>query len=418
MLVVAGSATEAPATSETRIGPKNSVLFGGELRLRAEAFNGYRFDRTSALNEDDFLATRLLLNLKPAKPGSVGWFAEIASASLYASELVDTRRVPARSQDRFNITQAWLETRLGWSAWRLRAGRQMISFGDDTLLGTGNWNLRNLWDGVRLTYDAAPWKVDVFDAKGVAHDDTRLLSGNLAADLTGVYATRANTPFPGGSLDLYALKNANRTTGADTRTFGTRLYGKTPRALEYDVEFPVQTGTFGGRDQRASAVRLQAARQFEKARYKPRLGFEYRRATGDDPATAGRNETFDGLYATVHRHLGSMDYFPWVNVESRALLLRWFPHRTYDFDLNLFRFRLVEPSIGFAGRRPTAAQIARGLSDDAGTEIDFTAKYRRSKSLEYSAGLSHFRPGEFLRGAGNGRADPANWAFLQAVLKF
>ncbi len=119
-------------------------------------------------------------------------------------------------------------------------------------------NVRQSFDGLRLTLDAHAWRVDGFVTrpvetnKGIFDDkpDPKRL-------FWGFYGVAPIPILPGGNVDLYFFGlNRNHaqfnqgTANEQRQSLGTRLWGQM-QSLDYNFEFVFQWGKFGRGDIRA-----------------------------------------------------------------------------------------------------------------------------------------------------------------------
>ena len=271
----------------------------------------------------------------------------------------------------FDVRQAYFDIgEAGKSPVELRLGRQVLSYGDERLVGGFDWNnFGRVFDAARLRVNGLPAAstIDIFGGSVVnIQPDNAADSGDFVLDQAewddlffGVHASLGVCPFQktevyafyrdkadngniyaDPSFPLPASKLAAYDVGQEVFTLGTRhasLPGKL-NGWDYEVEAAVQFGsvdrqTAGGvtaagvpkglyagddaeLDHFAWAAHLQGGYTFASVAAKPRLGAFYDFATGDDNPGDGENNTFLNLFPTNHKFYGYMDAFSWKNLHD------------------------------------------------------------------------------------------------------
>lgn len=190
----------------------------------------------------------------------------------------------------------------------LRIGRQELSFGSSRLVSTREGpNVRQSFDGVRLSMRTKQWVLDAFAIKPVQtkpeiFDD----SANNAQTFWAVYGVRQVPTLPlQGRVDVYYLgldkKRARfaQGTGREQRqTIGARLWNPRKR-LDYNIEAAYQFGKFEAQrtaDIRAWTIASDLGYSLQKAPMKPRLGMKANVTSGDRDPTDAKLETFNPLF--------------------------------------------------------------------------------------------------------------------------
>lgn len=313
------------------------------------------------------------------------------------------------TEPRLGIFQAYLT--LGGDRFSFEAGRFRLHYGDGIVLGDPNWReTGRAYDGARAKLRLGPAYVDGFATATAPRGATPaeglgLASGGLFAGdsyLWGFYAGLGELVRPGFEFDAYLigvsqaradstpsdLSNPDSPTlrrgGATGLTIGARAKEKIGR-FDYRLEAGFQTGGRLGSDGRASSVlAYQATGElgFELFR-KLRAGLEAGLASGDDPATAAR-EDWDALHPNGHRWLGLMDIIgARTNIETLVLRL--------SSPLGE-RFTVLADGHLFARLRPGGfGQV--GDSRFAGAEIDTQILYQLGKPAHLRGLFATFLPG-------------------------
>ena len=188
-------------------------------------------------------------------------------------------------------------------------GRQELVLGKGRLLDDNEGiNVRNSYDGVRLGYENATGRIDVFALKPVlnkpgAWDDIP----NHAQSLWGVYAS--NVLLRGGAMiDVYYLAFDNKSMtynaqqGREIRhTGGVRLFNRLPSAppkagFDYNEEAAIQWGAFGERSIHSWGLGSDLGWTAGKGEWRARYGFHADALSGDSGGLH-RLGTFNPLFA-------------------------------------------------------------------------------------------------------------------------
>jgi hypothetical protein len=398
----------------------------GQIRFRVESFNDFDFDddvNTDNL-DDDFGLSRLRLAVE-LKPNDVLrlYFQLQDSHQFETDQATAFREGPAAREDRVDIYQAYVDVApFGDLPLTIRAGRQVLSYGDQRLIGGFDWsNTSRSFNAVKMMYNREQAFLDVFFANVVIPEDRHFNTEPHADDVFVLYCGWKQ--FPGGVWEGYFLVRDDDRRGFPDReiyTFGTRIAAKYPGndAIDYSIELVGQTGDLPDSvDQEAFAAHFGGGYTFKNHAWTPRIGLEYNYSTGDDDPTDGDNETFDNLYPTNHLHYGYMDRFSWRNMHDFAIRAKAKPMEklTIKCDLHFFWLDDADDAWYNAGGgviRPGTP----GADEFVGEEIDLVASYKYNKNLSFSAGYSHFFAGDFVDDTGSD--DDADWLFFQTVYSF
>lgn len=305
--------------------------------------------------------------------------------------------------------------------WKL--GRQTMKFGDSRLVGNLEWgNTGRSFDGIRLTLSDRHTSTDLFVTRlGLAPGKT---SEPMLAGLYSVVRTGA-----AGTLDVYALNKSvplTSTTEQNIWTLGVRPQCSFARRWDATLEAAYQLGAYA--DRAVSAYAYAAVVGYTlSGRGRVRFSVERDYATGGDPSGTGLYRTFDQLFPTNHAHYGIADYVGWRNMEDWRIGVKGEPLPRLSMQVDGHFFRLPnaydywynaagKPVTGAAGtplRDPTGA-----AGHDLGGEVDVALTYAAGKHCQLSGGWARFLPGDFVAATNGGRADPADWFYVQTSLSF
>jgi uncharacterized membrane protein YoaK (UPF0700 family) len=294
----------------------------------------------------------------------------------------------------------------------LRVGRQEIALGSENLVSTRDGrNIRNSFDGVRLTWLRRDWTVDAFALKPVLNNsgyfDDPPSHGN---SFWGIYAVHPLRLLPHGSIDLYYMGLDNQSvpfdgkgTGREQReTVGTRLWGSTQH-WDYNDEFTFQFGSFRSDDIRAWAVSTEHGYRLESKPLQPRFGLRALALSGDRNPSGHTVGTFNSMFEQG-------PYFTYAELFARRNLIALQP----SAELNLTKSVSLKFNPAFYWRESTHdglysignSVIVSGLKSDAryiATQASTQLRWKMTRNLICFSEFGHFFPGEFLKQATPGR---------------
>ena len=481
--VLAGGLTSSfagPATAPPPVQPApeanplsfddGKVVFDLQERLRWEnRSNNYDFNSaTRSVTDGNWFEQRVRIGLA-LKP--VEWlkiYAQGQDAREFNSLRGNTPGVNgAEGDDAFDLRQGYIEIgNLKEFPLTLKVGRQILSYGDERLVGGFDWNnIGRTFDAVKLHFEQPNWWVDGF-ASTVAvptrskYNQSDLFNGNetdRGQVFSGLYFS--TTAIPVQTTDVYVF-HLHENTGpkyqpaavGDTNfaTFGLRVKSKPgvfhhepapapdgksvadgkstpppkaapkPLGFDYDGEFAFQTGEVRGLDLTAFAVHAGAGYTFDVP-WTPRVGLEYNYGSGDTNRTDSSIETFQNLFPTNHPFYGFMDTFSWQNMSNPAISLKVVPCKKVTLDLSYNGFWLATNEDSWYRANGTTTvrpltPVARNADKYAGSEIDFKVTYKPVKQLALEGGYSHFFAGSYLKDTG--AHSDANFVYLQTKIDF
>jgi hypothetical protein len=467
------AATNAPAAPPPSAGLVNDWLrdqnqafnpwdLGGQFRARLE-FKEY-MAAPGQVGSIDFRKngrepdnTYLLLRQKVHLGYNSDWFGVFLEGQ--ESSSTSDRRNPNLESDLFDLHQGFA-TLGNPEKFPLTAkvGRQEMTYGDDRLIGTFDWNnIGRMFDAVKLRYAGTDWWVDAFASHIVIPRDNHFDVSDNYDYFSGIYASSTGL-VPWQESQLYFL---SRNTGKDAVNFepgalvtlpsprdiytvGTRfksLPGKL-RGWDYTLEADYQFGRYGSavgaaptavtgssKDQQAYAGHLDGGYTWEKAFGTPRAGLEFNYASGGNGA---QHHTFDTLFPTTHMFAGIMDFYCWQNVMDARINLSIKPLPKFTVAASYRGVWLANTSDSFylANFGPRTGGTVGGHNGYAvnptygsfvGTELDLVMTYNPTKYAQIQGGFGHFFVGDYVRDSlsapGFGSTD-ANYLYLQTKFNF
>lgn len=394
------------------------LTVGGEARARYEAFDNNLWGDPPA-PDDGYLLLRLMphadLHAGPARvfvQGIAGYARGVGAGKGPADETG------------IDLLQGFADLRVplgGADSLTLRGGRELVALGSERLVGIRYGpNIPQAFDGARAIADIGPVRVDAFHLRPVAigagdFDDRT----SKTRRLDGLYATV--TPAKDIGIDAYWLGYTNADarfggrTGHETRdTFGLRFFGRRGD-LGWNWEAMLQRGRFDGMPIRAWSLATETAWRFSQAPLTPRIRLRANIASGDRNPSDDRLGTFNALFPKGK-------YFGELSPIGPRNIVNLHPSVDFDFgkgvtvELAAARFWRESRGDGIYDI-PGGLLRAAGASDarHIGDQVEISAGWQASALLSFTASLSAFRPGAYIRDTGPGRT--IHMVGAEAVLK-
>lgn len=419
------------------------VVFDVQERMRGEIReNNYDFNSAvHSLTDGAWVEQRFRIGVA-AKP--VDWLKFYVQGQDSREMGSDRPKNPgvlgAEGDDTFDLRQGYVEIAdckkfpLG-----LTVGRQVLSYGDERLVGASDWNnIGRTFDAVKLRLQLDKCSLDAFASTVVVPARGRFNQSDFfngteterGQVFYGLYFTDNHLSFQTTDLYVLALHQTNpaTTTGTaitpssktDFATLGMRVKGDPTKlcGFEYDAELAGQAGTLHGKDLLAGAAHAGLGYNWFDVWGKPRVYAEYNYASGDDHSDPNTVGTFQNLFPTNHKFYGYMDLFSWQNMSEPAVWFRINPVAPVAFELSYHAYWLATTNDAWyrANGVTTVRPITPGASSFAGTEIDAKATWTVCKNLGLEAGYSHFFAGTYLKDTG--AHDDADFGYVMATVNF
>ncbi|ADG10570.1 alginate export family protein [Caulobacter segnis] len=391
------------------------VGFGGEARLRVDSIDAPRFGLGGA-GADTFALGRLLLSSDLHLGSKFRVYGELGVHRDYGKR----ERPSATDRDRLDAQVLFVDVTPA-SGWRLRLGRQELQLNTTQRFVAVREapNIRQSFDGVRITRSVGPLKLDAFYLQPVvispgAFDDKR----SRTQRFYGVYA--ATQLSPRQALDVYALGlerdivRFGAVTGDERRiSVGARLSGSTGR-IDYEAEGVMQGGRFAGRRIRAFAASAGGGYTLDQP-WRPRLGLRLDAGSGDKDPTDGRLETFNPMFPKG-AYFNETGLFSWGNLAAVRASVGISPRKMISLEASYTVHRLWTgaDAIYLQPLVPLAAARA-GQSKDVGDAVQLDATWQVTRNLKLQGQLARQDAGPAVRALG-GR--PVDLAVLFAQFRF
>jgi hypothetical protein len=395
------------------LGQDAYLSLGGEARVRLDTVDAPRFGVGGA-EADTFELFRGLVSADLHLNSGLRVYGELG---LHRD--LDKREAPAITDRDGLDAQVLFVDLTPAEPWRLRLGRQELSFNPTQRFVSVREgpNIRQSFDGARLTYAGDGLKVDAFYTHPIAIEAGAFNdSHNASQAFWGVYAT---APVGKGvSLDVYSL-NLDRdrvrfgaVTGDERRrSVGGRLAGKTG-AIDYEIEGMVQRGHFAGQDIRAWGGSAGAGYTFA-APWKPRLSVRRDIGSGDDDPADGQLKTFNPLFPKG-AYFSEAGLVAWSNLSAWRIALGAAPTKSVSVEVSHTDRRRQ------AGRdaiylQPLAVLAGGGASTAKAVSQDWQADlgWQVTRNVKLSLEAVHAQAGAAVKAAGGRDVD-----FGMAIVQF
>jgi hypothetical protein len=372
---------------------------GAELRGRGETQTGQGYVPG---NDDAYYLHRLRLNTSVEPLGWLRFGFQVQDAQAPG---FSRRPVPPTVANTLDLRLAHVDLGGDKAAWALRAGRQEFIFGEERLVGAGNWgNAGRAFDALRLTHRRPGARLDWFASSVVVPVSGGFDRPQLKNGFYGFYASLDGL-IAGSVLEPYFFwKSGPRVAGEsgppgdqDVYTWGARAVGKLPARFDYNIEMAFQAGHYGPDRIRAWAGHWGAGYTAAAGERAPRVVLEYNHASGDSDPRDGRRGTFDHLFPTNHNKYGTADRVGWRNMHDLSPGIQWRPSSKWRWTMDVHTFWLASRRDAlYTDTGPPAVLNPNASSRRIGTEIDLQGTYQFSSRLLFGFGYAHLFPGPYL----------------------
>jgi hypothetical protein len=445
------------------------VILDGEVRVRGEHRDNDTYTTGDDSSQVILQRTRLGLRIYPIEK-TTGYIRLQDSRTWGDTDVIDSdTEVQATAKDdddeSFDLKEGYLLLDdLIVPSLSLTVGRQLLSYGDQRMLGGFDWdNFGFSHDAVKLTYQVEGiFTTNFFGSKlaELGSTSTTDIETDKDAELYGMYNSitlideltvdvyvfyerdaKQRTSDAGEIIDRKGLLIEDQEEVKDQRVvhIGLRLDGALG-GMDYNAEGVLQRGDHYGDEMKAHAIHAATGYTLKDV-LNLRFGAEYNYATGDGDPTDGKNETFRQLYPTNYMHFGYINEFSWQNMHEVRGVLSFKPHEDVflEFDYRSFWLADVRDNWYNAGRginNNVGKIYTVGGTDEndpdehVGSEIDFIAKYKYNKYVGFSGGYSTFIAGKYIKdqfgedASGTSRrteemkSEFNHWAFVMVRLLF
>lgn len=311
----------------------------------------------------------------------------------------------------------------------LKAGRQLIYYGDKRIFGPGMWGNsgRWIWDAVKTSYKFNFGFIDAFYGKTMIHDpDKCSIEHKHNFESIGVYShfdLPVDSKIAIESFAMTKKSNGNELKGEDGKFseidsyyLGIRAFGKNIYNFDWDATFIQQFGDYANDNIEAYGYHLLLTYNFNETPFKPRLSIEYSFGSGDGDSTDGDNETFDGAFGARDKMYGRMNLFYWQNIKNAQINLEFNPKKWLYVKAGYHQFWLADEKDAWYLNSETFRDKTGQSGIRIGDEVDLVFILDLPRDIQIQFGAGHFFPKEF---AENVASDyDATLVFVQWQWKF
>ena len=385
---------------------------GVEIRPRYEYRNGFSTLLEDSQDPASFVSQRSRLNL--------GFNYENLSIVISAQDIRVWGDVATNQSHLHNglaLFEGYAQYRLD-SIWNFKAGRQVLSYDNQRILGEVDWAQQG------RSHDA--FLVSVTPNINHRLDVGASVSSNAEAIVQTAYTVNnyKNMQFLWyqyvfGTSQLSALFLNNgfefETIDEDLKTQYTQTFG-----VFYHLKSNKWIGEFSAYGQSGKRNDMNISAWYGGAsisyvaseNWQMGMGGEYLSGTAMDD-TSGKNKSFNPLFGTNHKFNGFMDYFYVGNHTNSVGLMDVYAN--VKFNKNKWSF-LIAPHI-FSSTE-TVLNDTEEKDNYLGTEIDVVATYKIHKFITANLGYSQLFGSdtmETLKGGNPNRTQ--NWAWAMITVK-
>jgi hypothetical protein len=394
------------------------LRIGGEYRARPEGQMGIGFRRTN----DFYLLDRLRVNIAIQPKEWLTFLGEVQDSRIFFNHHIANANP---FEDTWTLWQAYVQVGSSTSGWvDALAGRQVLEFGDERVIGPSNWvNVGRTFNVARVDLHHPGYDVAIFASSVVPGSNTDLHNALPGNNLYGAYASLKNI-VPRATFEpyvLWRLAPANfalpETVGRghlNEVTIGLHLKGTFPPDFDYDAEFDGQTGSLGSSSIGAWAGYAGVGKTFPNIAAAPRVFLEGNYASGTKNP-AGRDwNTFDQLYPSNHDKFGFADEVGRRNLVQFRVGVEESPTKKWKLKQAFEGFWLATSNDNFYASSGAIAVAAHpGASRHIGNELDLVAEYQMDKGLNFGFGYARLFAGQFLKTTTQGNDFGYPYAYVE-----
>ncbi|UGU16899.1 alginate export family protein [Sinomicrobium kalidii] len=334
----------------------------------------------------------------------------------------DTPQLSATDDNHsFSVFEAWAEL-LFHKNWSVKAGRQVLSYDDQRILGEVDWAMQGRsHDAVLLRYHRGQWKADA----GFAFNQNNLGTEGTAYTTTAFFSYKTmqylhlHRDWNSFSGSFLFLNNGFQKFDAAEHPDGVFYRHTTGAYLQFPLGKVNISGSgyyqFGkaGASEDLSAYLLALEGLYKTKNISFGLGLEI--LSGTDQDSNGDNRSFFPLYGTNHKFNGFMDYF-YVGNHANSTGLN-----DYYAKVNFTPGKKSAISLHahyFASNATLPDDTGDTADKYLGTEIDLVYSRNLIKNVKLAAGYSHMFAGDSMGYLKGRTPDNTNhWAWMMLVIK-
>src|SRR5258708_8220423 len=223
------------------------LRFGGEYRDRLEGPIGIGYKPTN----DFYLLDRLRVTVAIQPKDWLKFYGEVQDSRIFFNHHVANANP---FEDSWTLWQGYAQVGSSTEGWvDALAGRQVLAFGDERIIGPSNWtNVGRTFDVARVDLHHLGYQVAVFASSVVPGSNAYLHRAIPGNNLYGIYGSFQNI-IPQAIFEPYVLWRVAPPNPQlpeevghghlNEVTIGLHVEGTLPAGFYYDTEFDGQTGT-------------------------------------------------------------------------------------------------------------------------------------------------------------------------------
>lgn len=360
-----------------------------QLRPRAEFRNGLFTPILEGQKPASFISQRSRIGLTYSKNQKL----KIGLSTQVVTTWGNDPQVQTTAND-ISLYEAWAQLYFN-PAWYLKVGRQVLSYDDERILGTLDWNnAGRKHDAALLGFEKNKFKANAAfafnqNAEKVTSTffDNSLSQPYKAMEFLWMKYQFTKTLSVSALAMNVAMQNRIDSSVSNLQTLGGNIYYKKDK-LNVSGTYYFQTGRNPVKN--ASSIKTNAWMAAAKADYNfnkkigLRIGSDY--LSGRDMnSTSSSISYFNPLYGTGHKFYGSMDYFyvssahdnvglwdSYVNLNLNAA-------EKLSWQIALHHFESAAKIINYSGGKAASA---------LGNEADLTFGYKVMNDVKLTGGYS------------------------------
>jgi hypothetical protein len=393
------------------------LRIGGDYRGRLEGPIGIKFAGT----DDSYLLDRLRVNVGIQAEEWLGFFAEVQDSQIFFNHQIANANP---YEDKWTLWQAYAQAGSDTGFADVLAGRQVLRFGDERVIGPSDWtNVGRTFNVTRFDFHPNGYKVSVFASSVVPGENTDLHNALPGNNLYGVYGSFQNV-VPRADFEPYVLWRVAPSSSElpetlkrghlNEVTIGLHWKGTLPAAFDYDTEFDGQTGSLGASSVRAWAGYAAVGKTFSKAGATPRVFLEGNYASGTKNPSGRNWNTFDQIYPSNHDKFGFADVVGRRNLVQFRTGIEEKPTTKWMFKQAFEGYWLATSNDNFYASGGSIAVAAHpGANPHIGNELDLVAGYQPTRGVNFGFGYARMFAGQFLQTTTKGHDYSYPYAYFE-----
>jgi Alginate export len=395
------------------------LRIGGEYRDRLEGPIGIGYTGTN----DFYLLDRLRVQVTIQPKEWLTFHGEVQDSRIFFNHHIANANP---FEDSWTLWEGYAQLGSSTSGWLDGlAGRQVLLFGDERVIGPSNWlNVGRTFNVARVDLHQPGATLSVFASSVVPGDNADLHNALQGNNFYGVYGSFDNNVVPQATFEPYVLWRVAPPSPLlpeevnhghlNEVTIGLHVEGTLPKEFDYDAEFDGQTGSLGVYSIGAWAGYVGGGKKFSSVATAPRVYLEGNYASGTKNP-AGRDwNTFDSLYPSNHDKEGFADQVGRRNLVQFRVGVEEHLSKKWRIRQSFEGFWLATSNDNFYASSGAIAVPARpGASRHIGNELDLIAEYKMNKGLNFGFGYARLFAGQFLQTTTRGHDYQYPYAYME-----